>query len=67
MQRSYHAGQTGYSRTSQDGHPSGNAKLAVLWRWPSYGGLLFVLIFLKNKHGKARFLEKISMISLDLS
>ena len=30
-----------YSRTSQDGHPLGNAKVSVLWRWPSYGGPLF--------------------------
>ena len=30
-----------YSRTSQDGHPSGNAKLAVLQRWPSCGGIIF--------------------------
>ena len=28
-----------YSKTSQDGHPSGNAKVAVLQRWPSYGNL----------------------------
>ena len=27
-----------YSETSQDGHPLGNEKLAVLQRWPSYGG-----------------------------
>ena len=33
--------QPKYSRTSQDGHPSGNAKLAVLQRWQSYrGGLM---------------------------
>ena len=27
------------SKTSQDGHPSGNAKVVVLQRWPSYGNL----------------------------
>ena len=31
-----------YSKTSQDGHPSGNVKLAVLQRWPSYGNTPFM-------------------------
>ena len=30
------------SKTSQDGHPSGNAKLSVLQRWPSYGNTQFM-------------------------
>ena len=32
-----------YSETSQDGHPSGNAKLAVLQRWPSYGTYVYIV------------------------
>ena len=31
-----------YSKTSQNGHPLGNAKLAVLQRWPSYGNTPFM-------------------------
>ena len=31
-----------YSKTSQNGHPLGNAKLAVLQRWPSYGNFPFM-------------------------
>ena len=32
-----------YSKPSQDGHPSVNAKLAVLQRWPSYGTYVYTV------------------------
>ena len=32
--------QNSYSETSQDRHPLMNEKMAVLQRWPSYGGHL---------------------------
>ena len=41
-----------YSETSEDGHPLGNEKVAVLQRWPSYRGQ-----FINDPYGKFTFEE----------
>ena len=48
LQRLCNAAEALYSKTSQDGHPSGNAKVAVLQRWPSYGNLQLSAIESEN-------------------